>query len=127
MLLAGEGASLALWKGEMAIKLRRETKRHLEFCVCYGGRSHSFCEYDFALSTCSKRGTWVDFHIGLLSHPLTGNLFHAVSYLCSRLPLSREPSSTSLNRLLLRDRDDSDVDLIEAHALQQILRIRIHI
>lgn len=45
--------------------------------------------------------------------------------LCSWRPLTLEPPPAPLDNLLLRDWYDGDVDLIEAHALQQIFGIRI--
>ncbi len=47
--------------------------------------------------------------------------------LCPRLPLTGEPPPTPLDSLLLCDRHHRDIDLVEAHALQQVLGIRVHI
>lgn len=104
----------------MAIKLRRETKRHLVFCFCYR-RMAWLLKKALSLGGMSFRCRTV---VTTFSRP---RQTFTTARSCSRLPLTLEPPSPSLDSLLLRDRYDCDIHLIESHTLQQILCIRIHV
>jgi hypothetical protein len=120
-LVTGSSSMKFTSRGEgMAIKLRRETKRHLVFCLRYRRIAwllRGAISLEGVIFRCRK-------FVASLSRP---HQMFTIIRSCSRLPLTLESSSASLNSLLLCDRYDCNVHLVEAHTLQQILRVRVHV